>query len=184
MTPEERIANFHEALKKDNPIWYDGLGVVFPNKDVTVAVRKVWLILHSENKITRNMDWKEARSLVQRTLTWQEPKSTEGFEKAKPVEIDPGYLTGEAKQARLKEWLEAVNKIGNPQTERVDPYKKIREQYKAPDGMEYHKPSDDGTEYLQRMQDLRIEYARLHTDKYTGAVLEGHPTFNEFIRDL
>lgn len=182
MTPEERIANFHEALKKDNPIWYDGLGVVFPNKDVTVAVRKVWLILHSENKITRNMDWKEARSLVQRTLTWQEPKSTEGFEKAKPVEIHPQALTGEARAARIQEFLDALAKVGNPVTEKNDAFKHAVEQFKPADGQKYHPPAkvDD----ISLLQELKVEYGRLHTDKLTGKTLPDHPTFNEFIRDL
>lgn len=180
MTPEERITNFHEALKADNQIWYDGLPCIFPNKDITVAIRKVWLIMHGEGKITRNMDWKEARSLVQRTLTWQEPKSTEGFEKAKPVEIHPQALTGEAREARIKEFLDVLAKVGNPPKQKTDPYKEVREQWKAPEGVTYHPPSPEETV----LSDLKVEYGRLHTDKLTGKTLPDHPSFNEFIRDL
>lgn len=176
MTPEDRIHNFHEALKKDNPIWYDGLGVVFPNKDVGLAVKRVWLIMHSEGKITRVMDWKEARNLVNKTLTWQEPKTSEGFEKAVPVDIHPQALTGEARAKRLQEYLEAHLKCAVHVSEKTDKFEQIRGQWEPPEGQKYQPPDPE----VARIADLKVQYGRLHTDKITGKKLPGSPDFDEW----
>ncbi len=180
MTAEERFNNFYTALMASNPTWADGLPLVFPNKDMRLAAKKVWLGLHSEGKIKKPelMDWKEARQWLQKELTWQEPKNSDGFEKAVPVEIHPKALTGEARAKRIQEFLEAINKVGNPETQRCDPYKTVREQWTAPDGEVYHPNVEAGI-----MADLRREYGRLHTDKISGKPLPGSPTFEEWVKE-
>lgn len=179
MTADDRFNNFYKAIRESNPIWFDGLGLVFPGKDIKEGIKKTWITLHAEGKLKSSIDWKEARNLVNKTLTWQDVKSSDGFEKAVPVEIHPQALTGEAREARIKEFLQVLAKVGNPQTERTDPYKAVREQWKAPEGAVYHPDPEAG-----RLADLRREYGRLHTEKSTGKQLPGSPTFEEFIRDL
>lgn len=120
MTPSERFANFHAALKKENEIWYDGLGLVYPNKDIPLAVKKVWLTMHGEGKITRSIDWVYARNLVQKTLTWQETMANEGFEKCIPVDDHPEALKGEARLAKLKEFENILLQIGEPEKTKHD----------------------------------------------------------------
>lgn len=41
--------------------------------------------------------------------------------------------------------------------------------------------TEEGIE-ASRMQDLRLEYGREHTDIYSGKTLEGHPTFDEWLK--
>lgn len=108
MTPEERFNKFFEALQKSNPIWFDNLKVPFGKKDFAAAAQEVWLILHSEGKITKDMDWQYARSLMQRKLTWAPDKDQVIAPPKAEVVIHPEALTGEAKQARLNEFLAAV----------------------------------------------------------------------------
>lgn len=140
MTPEERYSNFHEALKKESSIWYDGLPMVYPNKDISLAVKKVWLTVHAEGKMKPPIDWVYIRNLIQKTLTWQEPKNTEGFEKAVPVDDHPEALKGEERAKRLKEWQDAVAKIGEPERVHGNKVFHVAQQIKR---IEYHPQSKE-----------------------------------------
>src|SRR5437868_2282149 len=99
MTPADRFNNFYAALQKSNTIWWDNLKVPFGKKDFAAAAQEVWLILHSEGKITKDMDWQYARSLMQRKLTWMPDKDQVIAPPKAEVVIHPEALTGEAKQA-------------------------------------------------------------------------------------
>lgn len=80
-------------------------------------------------------------------------------EKGEP-EISPDALTGEAREQRLQEWLQAVNKAEGIMTERSDPYKTVREQWTNPTGEKY-KPLTEEQIY-QRVRHL--EYIRQNYD--------------------
>lgn len=139
MTAEERLNNFYKALIESSPVWFDGLPLVFPNKDIKDAVKKSWITLHAEGKLKGSIDWKECRNLVNKTLTWQEPKNSEGYEKAVPVQIHPQALIGEEREKRIAEFLKAhLSVTQEPVAMRINPYKEMTSHINDKEGMEYH----------------------------------------------
>lgn len=54
-----------------------------------------------------------------------------------PVGEEYQPLTGDARDRRLQEWLEALKNFDVVPTERSDPYKKVREEWKHKDGEKY-----------------------------------------------
>jgi hypothetical protein len=73
------------------------------------------------------------------------------------VVISPDALTGEAREARLKEWQEALNKFEVQPTQRSDVYAKVREEWKPKDGVTY-KPTMTAEDILRH--ELHIQYVR------------------------
>lgn len=90
-------------------------------------------------------------------------------------------LTGEAREARLREWLEAVNKMEAQVTYRSDIYAKVREQWKPIDGQVY-KPTQTA-EDLQAHA-LHLEYIKQNYDAYTKLKLENWMPEEEWLRSL
>lgn len=95
-----------------------------------------------------------------------------------PTEPEAPPLEGEARAARIQEFLDVLAKVDTAMTEKSKVRPHIPEEWKAPAGEKYHQPSPD----VMVLQDLRIEYGRLHTNKYTGDPLEGHPTWEDYLK--
>jgi hypothetical protein len=89
-------------------------------------------------------------------------------------------LTGEAMQEKINWALAELAKAQAPIKQRINPYKDMVQQFQPPAGEKYHRPDYDAGQ----LQDLKIQYGREHTDKYTGKVLPGHPTFKEWVKSL
>jgi hypothetical protein len=85
------------------------------------------------------------------------------------VVISPDALTGEAREARLKEWEEALNKTEMMLTQRSDIYAKVREEWKPKDGIEY-KSTLTEQDILRR--ELHIQYVRENYHPVTREKLE------------
>jgi hypothetical protein len=74
-----------------------------------------------------------------------------------PSEQSAEPLTGEARQEKIAEFLNAVLQIGQPVTEKCNPYQEVREQWKAPEGIEEYKPLTDEE---VRLKKAHIEYLK------------------------
>lgn len=179
MNVEQRFNNFYTALQESNPIWWDGLPLVFPNKDIKEAVKKSWITLHAEGKLKSNIDWKECRNLVNKTLTWQEQKNSEGFEKAKPVEIHPDALTGEARETKIKEFLEVLAKVGQPEKVHGSRVFHVAQQIQSKGG-KYTPPPDEYAEQREK----HLEWVRCCFDPKTGKPNENWIPENEWLKQL
>jgi hypothetical protein len=109
MDPQTRFENFYTALQKSNPIWWDLISVKFGKKDLRHEAQLLLMELHAEGMVTAHMDWKVVQNRYSKKLTWASDKVEPVVQqKAEPVVIHPQALTGEAKQARLNEFLAAV----------------------------------------------------------------------------
>lgn len=175
MTPEERFSNFFSALKKDSPIWFDSLPMIYPNKDIPMAIKKVWLTLHGEGKMKAPIDWVYARNLIQKTLTWQEPKNNEVYVEAKPVLDHPDALTGEARAKRIAEYLDAIAKVGQPERVKGNKIFHVAQQIQKPDVV-YHPPSKK--EVYEK--DRHLAWIRHCFDPKTAEANENWISENEF----
>lgn len=87
-------------------------------------------------------------------------------------------LTGEAMQAKIEWALAEIAKAQEPMKQRINPYKDMVQQYQPPAGEKYHRAPIE----VDILQDLKIQYGREHTDKYTGKTLPGHPSFKEWVK--
>lgn len=96
-------------------------------------------------------------------------------------ETEAGHepLTGEARDQRLKEWLEAVNKMDVQLTEKVDVYATVREQWKPKDGQVY-KPTQTPEDVV--LHDLHIQYIKENYDARTGHKLENWKPEDEWLK--
>ncbi len=164
MTPEERFTKFFESLQKSNPIWWDNLKVPFGKKDFAAAAQEVWLILHSEGKITKDMDWQYARSLMQRKLTWAPDKDQVIAPPKAEVVIHPEALTGDERQKKLEEWKNAHLKSDEPLRMQINPYKDLVIQHQPPKGYKYRPLSPE--EIYRR--DRHLEYVKYCFDPKTA----------------
>jgi hypothetical protein len=109
MTPEERFSKFWDALQKSNTIWFDLIKVKFGKKDLRHEAQLLLMELHAEGMVTANMEWKVVQNRYSKKLTWASDKvEPTPQQKAEPVVIHPEALTGEARQAKLNEFLAAV----------------------------------------------------------------------------
>lgn len=91
-------------------------------------------------------------------------------EKGEP-EISPDALTGEAREKRLNEWLQALNKTEVALTERSDPYKTVREQWTNPTGEKY----TPLTEQQVYERERHLEYIKQNYDARGNAVKDWIP---------
>jgi hypothetical protein len=109
LSAETRFENFFTALQKSNTIWWSMIALKFGKKDLRHEAQLLLMELHAEGMVTANMDWKVVQNRYSKKLTWA-PDKVEPVvqQKAEPVQIHPQALTGEAKQARLNEFLAAV----------------------------------------------------------------------------
>lgn len=87
-------------------------------------------------------------------------------------------LEGEAFKAKTDWVIAELQKAAEPMAARINPYKDIVVPAPVQKGLKYH-PADP---IVSRMQDLKVQYGREHTDKYTGKKLEGSPTFDEWLK--
>jgi hypothetical protein len=109
MTPEQRLENFYTALQKSNGIWFDLIKVKFGKKDLPDIAQKLLIELYAEGFDGKNIDWKQVQNRYAKMLTWANDKDVViAPPKAEPVVIHPQALTGEARQAKLNEFLAAV----------------------------------------------------------------------------
>jgi endo-alpha-1,4-polygalactosaminidase (GH114 family) len=109
MTPEQRLENFYTALQKSNTIWWDLIKVKFGKKDLPDIAQKLLIELYAEGFDGKNIDWKQVQNRYAKMLTWATDKAEPvPQQKAEPVVIHPEALTGEARQAKLNEFLAAV----------------------------------------------------------------------------
>lgn len=90
---------------------------------------------------------------------WLNAKKDQFFTELAHQQIEQSAepLTGEARMARLKEWEAALAKCTFNETERQNPYKEVKEQWKAPEGTEEYKalPAEDVL-----MKELHIQYLK------------------------
>lgn len=180
MSPEQRFSNFFAALQKSNAIWWDLIQVKFGKKDLPDIAQKLLIELYAEGYNGKDLDWKQVQNRYSKMLTWATDKADViPQQKAVPVEIHPQALTGEARAAKIKEFLEVLAKVGNPQTEKNDAFKHVREDWKAPEGQKYHPPSAEEIALI----DLKVQYGRECTDKVTGKVLPGMPKFEDWLKE-
>lgn len=102
------------------------------------------------------------------------------FKELAHVEIKPedAPLEGEAFKAKTDWVIAELQKATEPMAARINPYKDIVVPTPVQRGLKYH-PADPS---VSRMQDLKVQYGREHTDKYTGKKLEGSPTFDEWLK--
>jgi hypothetical protein len=77
-------------------------------------------------------------------------------------------LTGEAREARLNEWLQALNKTEVQLTQKVDVYAKVREDWQPKDGVKY-KQTLTADDVLRH--DLHIQYLKENYHPVTKAKL-------------
>jgi hypothetical protein len=98
-----------------------------------------------------------------------------------PTEKNEPPVEGEARAEWIKKFLIAINTVDEHVTvaKNFDQFEHVKE-IKPSDGQTYHAPAPE----VIVMQDLKIEYGRQHTDKFTGRTLEGHPKFEEWIKDI
>lgn len=79
-------------------------------------------------------------------------------------------LTGEAREARLKEWQEALNKTEMHMTQKNDVYAKVRDEWKPKDGIEYT-PTLTADDLLKKS--LHIQYLKENYHPVTKEKLDG-----------
>jgi hypothetical protein len=109
MEAAERFENFFTCLQKSNTIWWSMIALKFGKKDLRHEAQLLLMELHAEGMVTANMEWKVVQNRYSKKLTWASDKVEPVVQqKAEPVQIHPQALTGEAKQARLNEFLAAV----------------------------------------------------------------------------
>lgn len=109
--------------------------------------------------------------------TWKKEKSGEYHEPTQQSEVGPG-------RKMFDDWANSLRmgtKVPAMDQRDIEKYGKEKPVKKA--GTAHPNITEEGLE-ASKLQDLRVEYGRLHTDKLTGKPLPGAPTFNEFIRDL
>lgn len=102
------------------------------------------------------------------------------FKELAHVEIKPedAPLEGEAFKAKTDWVIAELQKATEPMAARINPYKDIVVPTPVQKGLKYY-PADPS---VGRMQDLKVQYGREHTDKYTGKRLDGSPTFEEWLK--
>jgi hypothetical protein len=95
-----------------------------------------------------------------------------------PTEKNEPPVEGEARAEWIKKFLIAINTVDEhvTVTNNFDQFEHVKE-IKPTDGQAYHAAPPETI----IIQDLKIDYGRLHTDKFTGKTLQGHPTFDEFV---
>jgi hypothetical protein len=167
MTPEQRFENFYTCLQKSNGIWWEMIAYKFGKKDLRDVAQKLLIELHAEGLVTSGMDWKHVQNRYSKMLTWANDKDVViAPPKAEPVVIHPEAIPfGPQRDEWLKKWDEAHSKAAqNFATERSDPYKQIREEWKKPDGPKYHPPSPE--EIYKR--DRHLEYVKYCYHPRTG----------------
>lgn len=87
-------------------------------------------------------------------------------------------LTGEAREKWLKEFAHAVANADAVMTQRASSrFDKIREEWKAPEGVKYQPNPEAGF-----IEDLKVQYGRSCTDRLTGKTLSGCPSFEEWVK--
>lgn len=84
------------------------------------------------------------------------------------VVISPDALTGEARDQRIKEFLEAISKAEVNLTDKVDVYKTVREQWRPKDGEEIYKTLDDDLVFKHQRH---VEWVKANFDPRTGKPL-------------
>jgi len=85
-------------------------------------------------------------------------------------------LTGEARDKWLKEFADAVANADAVMTQKASSrFDKVRAEWKTPEGERYQPNPEAGI-----IEDLKVQYGRLHTDKLTGKTLPGNPSFQEW----
>lgn len=87
-------------------------------------------------------------------------------------------LEGEAFKKKTDWVIAELQKATEPMSARINPYKDIVVPTPVQKGLKYH-PADPS---VSRLQDLRIQYGREHTNKYTGKTLKDHPTFEQWLK--
>lgn len=102
------------------------------------------------------------------------------FKELAHVELKPedAPLEGEAFKAKTDWVIAELQKATEPMAARINPYKDIVVPAPVQKGLKYY-PADPS---VSRMQDLKVQYGREHTDKYTGKRLDGSPTFDEWLK--
>lgn len=97
------------------------------------------------------------------------------------VAISPDALTGEERDKRIKEFLEAIHKAEVNLTDRSDPYKTIREQWKPKDGEQVYKAVDPNLELKHRQH---VEWVKANFDPRTGKPLPTWVSEEEYNKNL
>lgn len=88
-------------------------------------------------------------------------------ETTEPV-IHPEALTGEARDKRIAEFLEAINSFETIATKETS-YQVVREQWKRPEGVDVYRPNNDAAILYEK--ERHLEYIRKNYDARTKAPL-------------
>lgn len=157
MTPEQRFQNFWTALQKSNEIWFDLIKVKFGKKDLPDVAQKLLIELYAEGYNGKEIDWKQVQNRFAKMLTWEKDKAdSTAPPKAEPVVIHPQALTGEAREAKIKEFLQVLAKTEAPVAARTNPYKDMTAHLNPKEGQKYRPLSPEDI----ARRDRHLEYIK------------------------
>lgn len=167
-------------------LWFEQMKMRFYQKDLKGTANDCYIFLLASEARWKAQDYQDFRRCYQQFLTRAKdvpvkPQLQQTAEVKKEEPQEP-ILTGEHREARIKEWLELVREI--PAMTSSIPkltYKEI-----ADEGDWLPKkpaPYPSAPVALLIEEELKIEYARECTDIYTGRIKPGMPTFEDWLKD-
>lgn len=165
MEAQQRFENFWTALQSSNAIWFDLIKVKFGKKDLRDIAQKLLIELYAEGYNGKNIDWKQVQNRYSKMLVWANDKDVViAPPKAEPCVIHPDALTGEARDAKIKEVLAEIARSEQHIASRVNPYQGMTAHLNPKDGQKYRPlPAEE----IYR-RDRHLEYVKYCFDPKTA----------------